>query len=167
MPPARRPLARAAASLLVAFFLLPGCGGGGQETGGGSLTKAEVISQGDAICKRAREDFLAAEPPAPTSPERAAALQRALIRTSEEEVSRIRALAAPAEVEPALDRYLRARERGIALLKRGLEAAEREDLSSYAAAQRRVASGQLDRLNLARQVGFVDCSRPGGASSGG
>ncbi len=167
MPPARRPLARAAASLLVAFVLLPGCGGGGQETGGGALTKAEVISQGDAICKQAREDFLAAEPPAPTSPDRAAALQRALIRTSEEEVSRIRALAAPPEVEPALDRYQRARERGIALLKRGLEAAEREDLSSYAAAQRRVASGQLDRLNLARQVGFVDCSRPGGASSGG
>lgn len=167
MPAARRPFALAAATLLAVLAWLPGCGGGSEEGGGDTLTKAEFIAEGDQICKRAREEFVAAHPPAPSTPERAAALQRALIRTSGQELSRIRALGAPAEVEPALDRYLRARDQGIALLKRGLKAAQDEDLSAYAAAQRQLASGQVNRLDLAREVGFDECSRPGGSSSGG
>ena len=100
MPGARRPPALAAATLLAALAFLPGCGGGAGDGGGGSgaLTKAEFIAEGDQICKRAREEFVAAQPPAPSSPERAAALQRALIHTNEEELSQIRALDAPAEV---------------------------------------------------------------------
>lgn len=152
----------------MALALLPGCGGGGgDETAAGPLTKSELIAEGDRICKQAREHFVDAAPPPPSSPEEAAALQRALIDENEEEVSRIRALDAPSELEPALDRYLKARAQGIELLKQGLEAAEDGDARAYAAAQRRVASGQLNRLDLAQQVGFEECSRPGGGSSSG
>jgi hypothetical protein len=168
MPTARRPRSLAAATLIVVLAGLPGCGGGSEGDGGaGALTKAEFIAEGDRICRQARADFLAADPSAPTTPEEAAALQEALIRTSEQELDRIRALDAPAQIEPALDRYLRAREQGIALLKRGLKAAEDGDARAYAATQRRVASGQLNRLDLAQAVGFEECSRPGGSSSGG
>jgi hypothetical protein len=167
MPPAARPSILAAATLLVALALLSGCGGGGEEATSGPLTKAELIAEGDRICKQAREDFVNAAPPPPSSAEEAAALQRALIDESEEEVSRIRALDAPAELEPALERYLKAREQGIELLKRGLAAAEDGDARAYTAAQRQVASGQLNRLDLAQQVGFDECSRPGGSPSGG
>jgi hypothetical protein len=142
--------------------VISGCGGGGGDGGGETLTKAQLIAQGDAICAQAREDFRASQPPAPSSPERAAALQEALIQTSEQEVGRLRALDAPVEVEPALDRYLKAREDGIAALKRGLEAAQREDLSAYGAAQREVVAGQVNRLKLAQAVGFSECSRPSG-----
>ena len=155
--------------LLAALFLL-GCGGGGGgggESGDGAPSESDFIAQGDQICKRAREEFVAAHPPTPSTPQRAAALQRELIQTSEQELSQIRALDAPAEVKPALDRYLRARERGITLLKRGLRAAQKEDLSTYATAQRQLASGQVNRLNLAQGVGFSECSRPSGPSSGG
>jgi hypothetical protein len=167
MPVARRPSALLAATLIAAFVPLIGCGGGEEEGGGVALTKPQFIAAGDQICNRAREEFRAAHPPAPTTPQRAAALQRELIRTSEQELSRLRALDAPAEVQPALQRYLRAREQGIAELKRGLAAARREDLSAYAAAQRKVASGQVTRLNLAQGVGFAECSRPSGEAGGG
>jgi hypothetical protein len=170
MPAARRRHGLAAATVLVALAGLPSCGGGGGgdgARGAGELTRAEFIAQGDQICRQAREEFLAADPSAPTTPEDAAALQRTLIHNSEQELDRIRALDAPSEIEPALDRYLRAREQGIALLKRGLEAAEDGDARAYAAAQRQVASGQVNRLNLAQAVGFDECSAPGGSSSAG
>jgi len=170
MPAARRPPALAAVTLLAALAFMLGCGGGGGgggESGNGVPSESELIVQGDQICKRAREEFVAAHPPTPSTPQRAAALQRRLIQASEQELSQIRALDAPAEVKPALDRYLRARDRGIALLKQSLRAAQNEDLSAYAAAQRQLASGQVNRLNLAHEVGFSECSRPGGSSSRG
>jgi len=165
MPVPGRPRHALTIALLAAVALLPGCGGGGGD--GGTLTKAEFVAQADQICKQAREKFLAAQPGPPSNPQQAAALQEVLIGTSENELSEIRSLDAPADVEPALDRYLRAREEGIALLKKGLEAAQNEDLSAYTAAQRQIAADQVKRLHLAQAVGFTECSRPGGSSSGG
>ena len=139
---------------LAALALLGGCGGGDTET----LTKAEFVARGDEICKQAHEQFSEAQENPPNTPGGAAELQRRLIEISENELSAIDDLDAPSEVRPALDRYLRAREQGIALLRRGLEAARREDERAYAAAQARLAAGQVHRLELARAVGFTQCS---------
>ena len=79
----------------------------------------------------------------------------------------MRALNAPPEVRPALERYLTARVDGLAILEQGLKAAENDDARAYIAAQSKMAAGQVDRLKLAQAVGFTDCSRPGGSSSGG
>jgi hypothetical protein len=73
----------------------------------------------------------------------------------------------PEEVRPALERYLKARQDGVAILEQGLKAAESNDAQAYAAAQAKMAAGQVDRLKLAQAVGFTECSRPGGSSSGG
>jgi hypothetical protein len=166
MPGARRPFAVVAATLLAALAVLPGCGGGGEEGGGQSLTKADLVAQGDQICEQARQEFADSEPPAPSTPEQAAALQQALIQTSEREVSRLRALEVQAGAEPALDRYLKAREQGIVVLRRGLRAAREEDLAAYGAAQRQMAAAQVNRLKLAQAVGFHRCSRPSAPASG-
>jgi hypothetical protein len=161
-PPLRRPgfpLAVALAGLAI----LSGCGGGDTQT----MTKAQFVSAADQICKRAHDQFTAAQQNPPNTAQGTADLQRNLIDISENELQEIRDLEAPAEAQPALDRYLRAREQGIALLKKGLQAAENDDAQAYSAAMAKLATGQVQRLKLAQSVGFTECSRPGGASTGG
>jgi hypothetical protein len=70
------------------------------------------------------------------------------------------ALEPPEERRKAFERYLAARADAIGLLEGGLEAAEREDAQAYAQAQADVAAGQVERAELAREVGLGDCSRP-------
>jgi hypothetical protein len=128
------------------------------EDGGASLTKAEFSARGDQACKRAHGQFAELQKKPPNSAEGAVALTQDLIEISENELSQIRALDAPPEVQPALDRYLRAREQGITLLERGLEAAQDRNARAYADAQAEIAAGQVRRLKLAREVGFSECS---------
>jgi hypothetical protein len=131
------------------------------DDGAGTLTKAEFIAKGDEICKRAHEQFAELQPGPPATPQRAVEQQEQLIQISESEVAQIRNLDRPPTVDAAaLRRYLRARERGIALLRKGLEAAKNEDAFAYEAAKQQVAADQLHRLKLAQAVGFSVCSRP-------
>jgi hypothetical protein len=130
------------------------------EDEGSTLTKASFAARGDAICKRAHDQFAQVQPSPPITPQKAVALQEELIEISESELSQIRGLDVPPDVQPALDRYLRAREQGIALLRRGLRAAEDKDAFAYEAIKQRVAAGQVHRLKLAQAVGFGVCSRP-------
>src|SRR6266480_7821397 len=163
MQPLRRRRAFALAATLAGFAILSGCGGGDGET----LNKAEFGSTGNEICKRAHDQFTAAQRNPPNTAEATADLQRNLIDISENELHEIRGLRAPSEVQPALDRYLGAREQGIALLKKGLAAAENDDAQAYSAAMAKLAAGQVQRLKLAQSVGFNECSRPEGAATGG
>ena len=128
------------------------------EDQGPSLTKTEFIAKGDQACKRAHGQFAELQKKPPNSAEGAVALTQNLIEISQNELSQIRALDAPPEVQPALERYLRAREQGIALLEQGLEAAQDRNARAYADAQAEVAAGQVRRLKLAQEVGFSECS---------
>jgi hypothetical protein len=132
---------------------------------GAELSQSGFIADGDRICKRAHDQFAQLQTTPPNSAEGAAALTQDLIEISEGELEKLRSLNAPAEVEPALERYLRARVEGIAILKQGLKAAQDENAGAYAAAQAKVAKGQVRRLKLARAVGFSECSRVPAASS--
>jgi hypothetical protein len=124
-----------------------------------TLTKAEFTAKGDEICKRAHDEFAQLQKTPPNSPEGAATLTQNLIEISEKELGQIHSLEVPPEVVPALNRYLQAREQGIALLEQGLQAAQDENATAYADAQAKIADGQLHRLKLARAVGFSECSR--------
>jgi hypothetical protein len=126
--------------------------------GGTSLTRAEFTAKGDQACGRAHDQFAELQKSPPNSAEGAVTLTQNLIEISENELSQIRALDAPPEVQPALDRYLRAREQGIALLKQGLEAAQDKNARAYARAQAGIAAGQVRRVKLAEAVGFSQCS---------
>jgi hypothetical protein len=135
----------------------------------GTLTRAEFVQQGDEICKEAHDQFAENQKRPPDTASAAAALTESLIAISENELNDIRNLDAPSEVQSALDRYLAAREEGIALLRKGLEAAQKKDARAFAAAQANIAATQVKRLRLAQQVGFSECSRPiaGSSASGG
>ena len=125
---------------------------------GSSLTKAEFIASGDQACKRAHDQFAELQEEPPNSADGAVALTQNLVDISENELSQIRALDAPAEVQEELDRYLRAREHGITLLEQGLEAAQERNARAYADAQAEIAASQVHRLELAQAVGFSECS---------
>ena len=147
---------------VVAALGVAGCGGSD-----GELTKSELIAKGDAICKQAHDQYAKDQPASPpSSSSEAADLQRKLIEISEAELDEIRGLNAPSDTRPALDRYLAAREQGVALLKKGLAAAEHNDAFAYAQTKQQVAATQRHRTELARAVGFKECSSSFGASAG-
>lgn len=165
MPASARPRLALSIAALATVALLPGCGGGDGD--GGTLTKAALIAQGDEICRQGDRQYTELQKNPPKTSDEFAALTEKLIGITKGEVDKMRALKAPPEVRPALERYLAARVDGLAILEQGLKAAENNDARGYIKAQSKMAAGQVDRLKLAQAVGFTDCSRPGGSSSGG
>jgi len=149
----------AAVSVLAisSIALVAGCGG---DDDGEELSKEELISQGDAICKEGREQFAELQKDPPQSAAESAELTRQLIEITESEIDALQDLNAPEESQAALDDYIEAREEGLEILNRGLEAAEDEDATAYAEAQAQIARSQVDRARFAEQVGFKECSRP-------
>ena len=148
------------ASLLLAAALT-GCGPfGDDDSGGGTPSDEEFVQRGDEICRSSQEQVAELRSRPPTTPQQSARFTEELIGIFEGEVAELSALEPPEEMRGALDRYLRARREAIGILERGLAAAEREDAQGYAEAQADVAARQLERAELAGQVGFSDCSRP-------
>jgi hypothetical protein len=159
----------ALATLLAA--LLAGCGGGASSstsstssTGGEELSKSELVAKGDAICKDAHDRFAELQGSLPTTPEETATFTQRLIDITETEISQLRDLEPPSSVKPALDDYLKALDKNVAILKEGLAAAQRSDATAYAKAQAKAVKDQVERLQLAQAVGFEECSRPAGTA---
>lgn len=124
------------------------------------LSEAKFLARGDEICTEAHDRFDEVQNHPPRTAPEAASLTRDLIEIAEEELKEIRKLEVPQALASPLRRYLSSRERGVEVMKEGLAAAEEEDAFGYADAQARVAGEQLDRLQLAREIGFHECSRP-------
>ena len=165
----RRLTCATAIAALIAVGLGACGGGGGSSTTStaAELTKSQLIAQGDAICKDARARFAELQGSPPTTPEETATFTQKLIDITENEVAQLRALNAPADVKPALDRYLQAMDKNVDVLKQGLKAAQQSDATAYAQAQAKAVQGQVKRLQYAQAVGFVECSRPAGTAPSG
>jgi len=144
---------------IVALAAVFGMGPFGGDDGGTTLTNAQFTAKGDQVCKEAHDKFVELQKSPPNSAQGAVDLTQNLIGISENELNQIRALDAPPEIQPALDRYLQAREQGIEELKDGLKAAQDRNAPAYAQAQAKIAAGQVQRLKLAKAVGFKECSR--------
>ena len=102
----------------------------------------------------------------PTTPESAVTFTQKLIHIQETELSQLRGLNPPASLKSSLDHYVGALEKNIGVLKKGLKAAQQNDATGYAKAQAETVSEQVKRLQLARAVGFKECSRPAGTAAG-
>jgi len=149
---------------------LGACGGGGSNSTtstAAELTKSQLIAQGDAICKDAHDRFAELQGSPPTTPEETATFTQHLIDITENEVSQLRALNAPTNVKPALDRYLQSMDKNVGILRQGLKAAQQSDATAYAQAQAKAVQGQVKRLQYAQAVGFKECSRPAGTAPSG
>lgn len=124
------------------------------------LSVPEFLSQADEICSKAHDEFLDIQKSAPRTADEAESISQALVEVAEEEAESIRALAEPATVTEPLNRYLTARERGIEILRTGIEAAKDEDPDAYEKAQAKLARSQPDRRRAAQEIGFNECSEP-------
>jgi hypothetical protein len=147
---------------LIAILALngSGCGGGGKE----QVTAAELIQQGDQICRQEQSGFsqIQAHPPANASD--ATDQTKALVKAAESADSKLSDLQPPDELKAQLDSYLSARDRAVDQLKKGQDAAENQDSATYGAAQAAVVQSAPERRRLARAVGFKVCSaNPGSA----
>lgn len=161
-----------ATSLLIAAAIA-GCGPFGEGGDGGAGADApvdapsgeEFVQRGDEICASAQDQVAELRREPPTNPAQSARFTQELIGISEEEVAQLEDLEAPEERQDVFERYLRAREQAIGFLHEGLEAAKSEDAAAYAEAQANVAKGQVERAELAQQVGFRECSGPLGGGA--
>jgi len=161
----------AAITVLVAGLGVAGCGGGdggttSATTVGEQLTRQELIAQGDAICRQADDKFAQLQQTPPTTPETAVTFTQSLIDIQQNQLGQLRALEPAPPLQSSLDDYLKALEKNIAVLKQGLKAAQQSDAAGYAKAQAKAVKGQVQRLELARAVGFKECSRPAGTAPG-
>jgi hypothetical protein len=158
--PARRVLTVAAVAVLavgvaIALVLLIDSGPGEE-----GLTRHELLVRGDRICRQAHRQFAHLQRQRPTTAVDAEQLTSTLIGIAENERDELSSLDGPDQLDAKVDRYLRARERGIELLHQGLEAAQQRDGAAYLDAQAKLARDQLERERIARRIGFTQCSRP-------
>ena len=123
------------------------------------LSPSEYVERADEICAEAHADFAELQRTPPRTPADAADLTRELIGVAEEELEQVDSLAVPADLDGDVDRYLAAREEGIATLREGVRAAEAEDPRAYADLQAELARSQPRRTRLARDIGLSECSR--------
>ena len=147
------------AALTVLAALVAGCGGGGDSTS--SLTKAEFVKQGNAICAKGNEEIEEGfekfvkenninPKKKPTKAQQTEATEQVLLPTVRKQIDGIRALGLPSEGEEEADAVLKAAEKG-------LEEAE-EDPSSAATEN----GNQFAEANkLAREFGLAKCGEEG------
>jgi hypothetical protein len=131
------------------------------------LSAQQFTHQGDEICAAAQGQVAEVQRHPPASRRDSVRFADRLLEIFDEEVARLRQLDPPEDRSDAFDRYLAARDDAITLLEQGRQAAVENDPQGYADAQAEVASGQVERAELARQVGLTACSRPLTGSPGG
>jgi hypothetical protein len=156
-------LRRATALGLILVATVAGCG---EKEEPAAPSGASAIAEGDEICAEAQAEVEELRAEQPRTAQDAARLTEGVIAAYEDELAALEALAVPSELADELDRYVEARERGLAPLRDGLEAARAGDARAYAEAQAEAAAGQVERTRLARAVGFSECSVPAGAPAG-
>jgi hypothetical protein len=123
------------------------------------LTRGQLLAAGDEICRRAHAAFEQLQAKQPQTPDQAQALTSQLIGIAEDERDRLAALNGPPDFDDEIATYLKARDLGIDALKRGRQAAEAGRADIYSEAQSELAETQRQRIQIARQVGFAECSR--------
>jgi hypothetical protein len=153
----------AAAVLVFAVAFLAAC------NGADTMTKQDLIARGDAACQKREKRFAEIQAKPPTSAQDAEDQTAKLIAASEQELSVLKDLKAPDDLQPKLDRYIAAKEEAVGFLEEGLEAAKEENEQAFGEARAKTGKDQVKRLKLAREVGFKECSRPTrpGAAEGG
>jgi hypothetical protein len=122
-----------------------------------SLTRAQLIAKGDAICEDSRETYKGVfDPQKEESPD--VAYSQILVGISTRAVGRMRALRPPAGLKQEYGEYLRAQERVKRYDREALAAAKAGDATAYVRARERRDAEARERYDLAREIGFEVCS---------
>jgi hypothetical protein len=122
-----------------------------------TLTKAELIRQGDEICEESRDKFLRfRDPEAEVVPD--VAYSRVLVGISTNAVEQFEALVPPPSMKAAYDRYLASQREVKQWDRDALAAAEAEDPTAYVEARETRTDTEADRKQMAEEIGFHVCS---------
>jgi hypothetical protein len=146
-------LAAPLASSLFAVAIA-GCGGGGST----QVSAQELVQKADAICGQELRSFDRIQAHPPPNASVAADQTDELIDVTQTANSQLHDLEPPDQLRAAYDRYLAARDRAVAQMKRGKDAARDQDSDAYGAAQAAVARDASQRRKLARALGLKRCS---------
>jgi hypothetical protein len=138
---------------LAAALVTVGCGGGPHD-----VTAEELVSEGDEICRLGKQRFEEIQEQPLTNSAEGVEQTEQLIEESEDELNALRDLEPPDELREPYDRYLEARGRALEFFRRGRDAAEEQDSEAYIQAQNAVAESAAERRDLARAIGFEECS---------
>jgi hypothetical protein len=152
---------RAAAAILTAALLVS-CSGGSR------LTKQELITQGDAICKTARDKAapIGNNLGAPTQdnlPQYADAFGQ-LLPIFKDMVSKLKGLKPPEVDQRMWDQITSGLDQEAAAIQRAQQAAANGDLAGLKAAGQQIASVDTKASQIAAGYGFQEC---GGQTGGG
>ena len=125
MPASARPHLALSIAVLATVALLSGCGGGGGD--GGTLTKAEVIAQGNEICRQGDQQYTELQKNPPKTSEERGDSDREADRDHQREVDQIARTRTP---RPRFGRRSSATSRreqtALAILEQGLKAAREQ-----------------------------------------
>jgi hypothetical protein len=122
-----------------------------------TLTKAELIRQGDEICEESRTKFLRfRDPEAEVVPN--VAYSRVLVGISTNAVDQFEALVPPSSLKSAYDRYVASQREVKQWDRDALAAAEAEDSTAYVEARETRTDTEADRRQMAEEIGFHVCS---------
>lgn len=125
------------------------------------MTRSQLIAKADAICEDSQSAFeeVGAELPEAKSEEAPdVAYSEALVGISTPAVKRFKALDPPASVHQAYEEYVAAQQRVHKYDVQALRAARAEHTGEYLAAREHRDNGQLERYELAREIGLKTCS---------
>jgi Protein kinase domain len=125
------------------------------------LAKSELITKADAICEDSQTSFeeVRSEFPEAKSEESPdIAYSEALVGISTPAVKQFKALVPPASLEKTWKKYVSAQQEVHAYDVEALRAARAAHSAEYLAAREGRDNGQLERYELAREIGLKTCS---------
>lgn len=152
------------AVLAAAVLLLSACGGSSR------LTKAELIKQGDVICKDARTK---ADPVGTNlgAPSQANLSQWAdafgqLLPIYEDMTGKLKALSPPETDQATWDQITGGLDKVVAGVKAAKDAAAAGDLTAFNTAFQQIVTSSQGASKLATTYGFLECGSSSGGGSG-
>jgi hypothetical protein len=138
--------AHAAVALLL-FVPLVACGGG--------LSKEELVSKGDAICKRVNDEI--AKEPEPKTAEDVQALARKTVEISDPAIEDMEALEPPSELEKDFDAFVASLKKQRNLTKEIGDAAGAGDAAKIQELGADAGKAQEEYRTLSGKIGFKEC----------
>ena len=142
-----------------ALAVLAGCGGGGTP-----VDAQELVARGDELCRAEQQNFKEIQQTPPANASEAADQTGELVDSAQKELDALRDLEPPSALSAKYNAYLDAQEQALDLLKKGQDAADEQDGRTYGKLQKQISDGAAKRQELAKAVGFKDCSNPVAAS---
>ncbi len=124
-----------------------------------TLSRAQLIAKGDAICTESQEKYKSYQAPFPSGEgEPDLVYSRLLVEISSKAVRQFNRLRPPPALQKPYGRYVSSQEKVAKWDRDALKAAEAEDAAAYLAAREDRDNTAEERRELAEDVGFHVCS---------